>query len=266
MPSYKTTGRFANGVPFVRIGEGSRKLVILVGGPSPMPSGFGLSIYTNPYRKAMKDFTLFMLGRKENMPNGYSTRDMAADCAKAIEGEIGAPVDIVGASYGGLIAPYIAVDYPRLVDHLVFASSAYRISDQGKAVDRRFAELQGQGRRGEAYAVEITGMYPEGLKRHLFQMLARLVMSLSREKLAYPADLLVEAKAEEEHDCHDVLKDIKAPTLVIAGDRDFFCPIELLQETAALIPDARLVLIEGKGHSVVATERVGMAVLDFILK
>jgi len=100
MSSKITTGHFANGVPFARLGEGSRKLVILIGGPGPMPSCFGLKLYINPYRKAVREFTIFVVGRKIGMPAGYSTRDMAADCAIAIEKEIGAPADIVGASYG----------------------------------------------------------------------------------------------------------------------------------------------------------------------
>jgi pimeloyl-ACP methyl ester carboxylesterase len=229
-----------------------------------MPSGFSLNIYTNPYRRAVKEFTIFVVGRKSGMPAGYSTREMAADCAKAIDKEIGAPVDVVGASYGGLIAPYVAVDYPGLVGHLVFASAAYRVSDQGKALDRRFAELQSQGKWGEAYAAEVTGLYPKGIRRYLFPLLARLIMSLNRRRPANSAEFLIEAQAEDEHDCHDILKKIKAPTLVIAGDRDYFFPVELLRETAALIPKAKLILLKGKGHGTVATGAFGREVLAFL--
>lgn len=264
MPNKITTGRFANGVPFARLGEGTRKLVILTGGPAPMPSGFGLNLYIQPYRGAIKDYTIFVIGRKMGMPAGYSTREMAADCAVAVDREIGAPVDVIGDSYGGLIAPYLAADFPGLVSHLVFACAAYRISDRGKAIDRRFAELQSQGRWGEAYAVEVTGIYPEGIRRVIFPMLARLVTSFTRHKLNNPADLLIEAHAEEQHDCRYILKDIKAPTLVIDGDRDLFCPVQLLRETADLIPNARLVLLEGKGHSAVATKQFGREVLAFL--
>jgi pimeloyl-ACP methyl ester carboxylesterase len=38
------------------------------------------------------------------------------------------------------------------------------------------------------------------------------------------------------------------PTLVLAGDRDPFFSTSLLQETAAAIPDARLVIYDGVGH------------------
>ena len=52
------------------------------------------------------------------------------------------------------------------------------------------------------------------------------------------------------HDSKNRLAEIKAPTLVIGGDNDYYCPVELLRETAAGIPDARLVLYEGKGHMI----------------
>jgi pimeloyl-ACP methyl ester carboxylesterase len=258
------TGRFANGIPFARLGEGNRKMVILIGGPGPMPSGFGLSIYTNPYQDALKDFTIFVIGRKEGMPVGYSTRNMASDCATVIDKEIAAPVDVVGVSYGGLIAPYLAVDCPGLVDHLVFASAAYRVSDQGKALDRRFAELQSQGRLGEAYATEVTGMYTHGVRRYLFPLIAHVMMSLYRHRITNPSDILIEAQAEDQHDCHSILVNIKAPTLVVAGDNDYFFPVQLLQETTNSIPNAKLVLLKGKGHGVVATRRFGREVLSFL--
>ncbi len=229
-----------------------------------MPSGFGLNMYSNPYRQAGKDFTIFVVGRKAGKPSGYSTRHMAADCATAIEREIGAPADVIGASYGGLIAPYLAADYPGLVKRLVLASAAYRVCDHGKALDQRFAELQSQGRWGAAYAAEVTGVYPAGFRRYLFPPLVRLMLSFDRHKPASPQDFLIEAQAENEHDCRDILKEIKAPTLVIAGDRDYFFPVDLLKETASLIPNARLVLLKGKGHGAVATGRFGREVLAFL--
>ncbi len=41
---------------------------------------------------------------------------------------------------------------------------------------------------------------------------------------------------------------IAARTLVVAGDRDLFYTPALFQETAAGIPDARLILYPGMGH------------------
>ena len=42
---------------------------------------------------------------------------------------------------------------------------------------------------------------------------------------------------------------IKAPTLIVHGDRDETVPLEQSQKTAALIPDCRLAIIEGADHT-----------------
>jgi pimeloyl-ACP methyl ester carboxylesterase len=70
----------------------------------------------------------------------------------------------------------------------------------------------------------------------------------------HPSDLLVEGKAEMAHNTKNRLAEITVPTLVIGGDKDYYCPAERLRETAAGIPDAILVLYEGKGHMTMGKE------------
>jgi pimeloyl-ACP methyl ester carboxylesterase len=64
-----------------------------------------------------------------------------------------------------------------------------------------------------------------------------------------PMDLLVEAKAECEHDFKNRLAEIKVPTLVIAGDNDYYFSEQLYRETATSIPNAKLILYEGGHHA-----------------
>ena len=63
-----------------------------------------------------------------------------------------------------------------------------------------------------------------------------------------PSDLVTVIEAEDKHAFKNRLLEIKAPTLVIAGDRDPFYSESLFRETAAGIPNARLVLYTGVGH------------------
>jgi pimeloyl-ACP methyl ester carboxylesterase len=59
----------------------------------------------------------------------------------------------------------------------------------------------------------------------------------------------VTVEAEDKQDFGDRLAEIKAPTLVIASAEDPFYTEALLRDTAAGIPNGRLVLYEGKGHA-----------------
>jgi pimeloyl-ACP methyl ester carboxylesterase len=63
-----------------------------------------------------------------------------------------------------------------------------------------------------------------------------------------PADLIVEGEAEVLHNSKEQLPQITAPTLIVAGERDYFCPTKLLRETALGIANARLITYQGKGH------------------
>jgi len=66
------------------------------------------------------------------------------------------------------------------------------------------------------------------------------------------------------HDSKQRLAEIRVPTLVIGGDQDFFFPVELYRETAAGIPNAKLVLYEGVGHNAVASKRFAEDILEFL--
>jgi pimeloyl-ACP methyl ester carboxylesterase len=59
-------------------------------------------------------------------------------------------------------------------------------------------------------------------------------------------DGIVEIEAENHLNLSDRLEKIKAQTLVIGGEEDFFYPI---RETAMRIPNARLVLYPNLGHN-----------------
>ena len=48
---------------------------------------------------------------------------------------------------------------------------------------------------------------------------------------------------------NEALADVKIPTLVIHGDGDPLVPVEGGKDTAKSIPEAKLVIIEGMGHS-----------------
>jgi len=173
----------------------------------------------------------------------------------------------MGMSYGGLIAQHFAADHSDLVRRLVIAMAAYRVSDAGKEADRRAAELEAQGKRAEAYATAMSSEY-RGVKKHFFKSLVFLVFSLFGFLVtgvpAKPSDLLVEAEAEGKHDSKDRLAEIKVPTLVIGGDKDFFFPVTLYRETADGIPNAKLILYEGVGHAAMLDKRFSEDVLAFL--
>jgi len=258
-------GTFSNGIPYVRFGEGTRTMLVFSGGPGNiLPSGFLLRVFSQ-LKHIAKSYVVYMLGRKTELPEGYSTRDMAEDYAELIRNEFGGgPADVMGMSYGGLIAQHLAADHPELIRRLIIAVSVYRFSDEGNEVDMKSAQLLSEGKKRAA----LKALYPilEGgrVKKAFMKFFMGYIGPLMWSSPDNPSDLLVEGKAEMAHDTKNRLAEIKAPTLVIGGDKDYYCPAERLRETAAGIPNAKLVLYKGKGHMGTMGKQFDEDVLAFL--
>jgi len=157
------TGYSNNGLPYVRMGNSSRNLVIFGGGPDfehKPPSGFMLRMYTSSFKLLAKDYTVYLVSRRSGLPADYSTRNMSNDYATMIKEELGGPVDIMGLSSGGPIAHHFAVDHPDLVRHLILAETGYSLSKKGKEWTRRFGDLARQVKWRTAATSIIPLMYP----------------------------------------------------------------------------------------------------------
>lgn len=241
-----TTGYFESGLPYLRIGSYPRILVIFEGlsFENKPPSGLMLRMYVGTVKLIAQNYTVYSVGRKIGLPADYSMRDMSDDYATMIRNEFGGAVDIMGISTGGPIAQHFAVDHPELVRHLVLAMTGYRLTEKGRILQRLFMELGRQGKWRKVFSSMVDGIYPRGIKKYLFKLFMWLFGTFAAPE--DPSDMLVTLEAEDKHDFRDRLVEIKAPTLVIGGEEDYFYPI---RETAAGIPNAKLILYEGFGHT-----------------
>lgn len=62
-----------------------------------------------------------------------------------------------------------------------------------------------------------------------------------------------------EHSVEDVLPLIRSRTLVIRGSRDRICPQDWVAEVTAMIPGARMVVVEGRGHETMVKDGESVA-------
>jgi pimeloyl-ACP methyl ester carboxylesterase len=237
-------GLLPGGLSFVRLGDKPHSVVIF---PGLADAAWDVTSkkwdFASQYRRLAETFTVYIVSRKRDMPDGFTTRDMAADYARAFECEIGR-ADVLGISLGGYVAQHFAADYPDYVDRLVIGCAAHRVSDEGRKTPERWLALAVQKRWREFY--RDIGRVTMAEYHNTF---ARLLMPLLQKGLNNPADFLVSLKACLAHDSSEYLGHIQASTLVIGGTKDIFFPPSLLRETAKLIPSATLGFIPGGGHS-----------------
>ena len=113
---------FAAGADFIRFGRGKRVLFMLPGLGDGLKTVRGTAVpMAWMYRGFSEHFTVYALSRRRELPENYSTRQMAADVAAFLE-EMGIEkADFLGVSMGGMIGQWLAVDFPEKVENLVLA-------------------------------------------------------------------------------------------------------------------------------------------------
>jgi pimeloyl-ACP methyl ester carboxylesterase len=248
-----TTGKSMVELPYARIAGGPRTLVVLEGLSleHKAPTARALWLVRWAYKRYTRDYTIYQVARRPGVPAGYTTRDMADDYARWLRGRFDGRVDVIGFSSGGEVAQYLAADHGELVGRLVLSDTGCRLGEEALTLLRVARDKAAHGRAAEAQA-DIAkrmdfGRFGQGLVKLLGKRLMKEPDSASDYVAAIEADL--------GHDATDALPRIVAPTLVVAGGRDFFFPEPIVRETAERIPQATLRLDDGVGHAVSKTHK-----------
>ncbi len=262
------SGTFANGMEYLTWGSGPKTLLYIQGGPgSVIPGGLFLRMSSrllSPYAGA--GYAIWIVTRRLHMPAGHTIADMADDYARVISQEFGGRVDlVVGESYGGLIAQYLAAFHPGSFGRMALVVTGVEVDDWGKDVDSRYGAALARGDRGGAGTVFAEYLLPGRSLRWARQLVGPFLgRSLFAGRFDCPAgDILVEIEAEVAFDSRAVLPRIQAPVLLICGDRDRFFPREVAEETARLISGSTLIWHKGGHVRTGSDRRVAGAVLAF---
>ena len=262
------SGTFGNGMEYLTWGSGPKTLLYIQGGPgSVVPRGLLLRMshrLLDPYAKA--GYAIWGVTRRRHMPTGHTIADMADDYAQVIRQEFGGRVDlVVGESYGGLIAQYLAAFHPGSFSHMAMVVAGAEVSHWGKDVDSRYGAALARRDASGAGTVMAEYLFPGESMRWVRLLVGPVI---GRALLARfgcpPGDILVESQAEVAFDSRAVLSRIQAPVVLICGDRDRFFPRDVVEETAKLIPDCTLIWHKGGHLRAGSNGRVAHDVLTFV--
>jgi pimeloyl-ACP methyl ester carboxylesterase len=177
-------------------------------------------------------------GMSEHAPVGYDVRTMAGDLAGLVDDE---RVDLVGHSWGALIALRFALDQPHRVRRLVLVEAPVPPS----SVTEMSAFLDYPGTRSESGFLHFRGDLASALPPQLRvagRRGERLVRALSR--LVLDTTLVDDLRAERDPDPRELAR-LHCPTLLVYGDRSSCAPGG--RKLAEAIPGARHVTLPG-GH------------------
>ncbi len=247
-------------------GKGIKSSYFFLGGPgNDLPKGFGLDFYLKPFTPITNHYKLYLLTRKSGLPQNYTTVQMAEDYAEVIRADFDGKVHgVIGLSYGGIVMQHFCALYPTLAEKYIILSATHKVSEAGRRLDLKFAELQSKGKNGAAMALIAEAIFPKGIKRFFFRPILRLMGMFGgkHDSPTFAQDVLIEVQAEMTHDAQENLGKIQVPVIIVCGDQDYYFPIEFFEEMADLIPKATLKVFQGKGHDVYGDPRAVAYIIE----
>ena len=260
---------------YTEVGEGS-PLVVLHGGPG------GSHNYFLPFLLplARGNRLIFMdergSGRSGRLQDsrGYTVENMATDLEALRQALRLGPINVLGHSFGGVVAQSYALKYPQNVSHLILSSTfdstkqLNRVLAELKAkIDpeslRRIEELERRGLFGKgqpwehgrypAEYVQLTGanayygwFYEENTTKNYNPGSFGLAWDVYREMSGSKGEFLIDENLTSVEYADDI-KNLRVPTLVIAGEDDPVT-LEIQKEMHASIHWSTLAILPHSKH------------------
>jgi pimeloyl-ACP methyl ester carboxylesterase len=186
----------------------------------------------------------------------YTLSDMAADTVGLFDALGLESVHLVGASMGGCIAQTIAIEHPHRVRSLTSMMSTTGASNVGQTSAEALRAFGGPPPANRAEVVNRALAVLDVIGSPGFERDAAAIADRTGRAYDRSYDPLGSARQGiavlASGDRTERLKALDVPTLVIHGTADRMWDVSGGRATAAAIPKAELVVIEGLGHDLPA--------------
>jgi len=182
----------------------------------------------------------------------YTLSDMAADAVGLLDALGISSAHMVGASMGGFIAQTIAIEHSNAIRSLTSIMSSTGDRTVGQPSPDVLAVLMGPPATTRQQVIDRTVatfrvIASPGFDVNFDEVAQRV--GIAYDRAFDPLGMARQAVAVmASGDRTPKLRNVKLPTLVIHGSHDKMCDVSGGRATAAAIPGAELVVIEGMGH------------------
>lgn len=242
-------------------------------------SGSGADLRRNPARgsgRLERNFQVLMfdqrgLGQTSKPDVPYTMADYAEDCVWLMDAVGWDRANVVGISFGGMVAQHLVLQYPQRVERLVLACTSSggeggssfdllsiydlpteeRVSITLPIMDQRNDLLTNPPTLAPVYDVLAPAMFA-----------GELPLNADDPSWRIGARRQLEARAE--HDVWDRLPEIMNKTLVAGGRYDGQAPVENMKRLAGRIKNSELQFFDG-GHLFFLQDRAAwQAIVEFL--
>jgi pimeloyl-ACP methyl ester carboxylesterase len=155
------------------------------------------------------------------------------------------PVDLIGMSFGGMIAQYTAAKIPDRIRSLTLLCTSPKFGLDGTDPDdwraNRLSGLEAMGSPAAAAPLilsSLAGPHGAHVVPEAVEVMARVPLEGMLDSLSTIAS----------HDSREILPGINIPTVILVGELDDETPVAYAEAIDELMPNSKVVVIPGAGH------------------
>lgn len=207
-------------------------------------------------------------GRSSKPDIPYTIKMMVDDTAGLMNAIKVSKAHVLGVSMGAMIAQELALNHPEKVMGLILCMATCggpkSVPLPAKAEEAILANASPSPNMLNEKAEFWSLMYsPKYIKEHRDELLKRV------RSVKYPTPIVGrrrQAEAVLSFDSYDRLPNIKAPTLIMAGEKDVIVPVENSRILEERIPNSKLLVFKDCSHGflIEKLDEVLAAVQDFL--
>ena len=235
-------------VSYITFGKGDKNLIMIPGVGEGLKTIKGYAIpFSILYKKYANDYKVYLFSRRDKLPEGFTTEDMANDIIRHMETLNIDKADIMGVSQGGMIAQYVAINAPDKVNKLVLVVTVPR---PNKILEDSVNNWLEMSKNKEFKRIMVDTAEKSYVGKYLDR--SRKIYGLLGiyGKKATFDRFNVEANACLSHNSYNKLNQIKCPTFIIGAKQDKALGIEGSKELNEGITNSELYVYEEYSHGV----------------
>jgi pimeloyl-ACP methyl ester carboxylesterase len=199
------------------------------------------------YKIILLDFIFQGQSEKETEWRDFDKH--AEDVKSVLDKEGISNVNVIGLSYGSIVAQHFALLFPNRINKLILLSTFAHKTPYFEAIGFSWTRALEMG----GYNLLLDVMLPNVLSENYFNNpLVPLELMKEARKGANENSTallkLMQATAERK-DYRSALNNIKSSTLIIHGEKDLLIPVHMANEVHINIPGSQFYIISNAGHT-----------------
>jgi len=208
------------------------------------------------------------LGQTDKPDYAYSMADYADDAAALMEAIGWGSANVIGISFGGMVAQELTLRHPGKVRRLVLGCTSPGGAGGASYPLHTLQEMPPEARVRHMLPIQDVRCDAAWQEAHPQEVETLIRMALDDPWADEPGRVMGarrQLEARRHHDVWERLPQIEAPTLIAAGRYDGMALPETQERLARQIPGAELIFFEGGHLFMMQDPKAIPAMIDFLL-